>query len=207
MKKLSSFIVNHSKGIICAYLILIVISVLGIKYVNIEYDLSSYLPKDMTSYQGKELLESEFEMGGLASLMVKSTDSEVLNDITSKISSLGGVKEVLYFDSSEKDGYSLIDIVFKEGSSSTGTQDTVSEIKSIVGDTEYYFGGESAIAKDMIDTTEREIIFYSLLAFVVIAIILVLGSSTYLEPIYFFVAIGVAILINMGSNIIFGTIS
>ncbi|MCS6130121.1 antibiotic ABC transporter permease [Clostridium botulinum] len=207
MKKISDFIVNNSKLIIIFYLAFITISVLGIKFINIEYDLSSYLPKYMTSYKGKELLESEFEMGGLGSLMIKSTDVNNIKDISNKISSLDGVKEVLYFDTNIKEGYNLIDIVFKEGSTSISTQDTIDKIKDLVSSEEYYFGGESAIAKDMVDTTNREIIFYSLLAFSVIAIILSLGSSTYFEPIYFFLTIGVAILINMGSNIIFSTIS
>lgn len=207
MKKISDFIVNHSKTIIVFYIIALVLSVIGIKYVSIEYDLSSYLPKDMISYQGKELLESEFNMGGLASLMIKTEDNGKLKDVARNISALEGVKEVLYFENNFKEGFSLIDIVFKEGSSTKGTQNAIDEIKDIVEAEEYYFGGESAIAKDMVDTTEREIILYSIMAFVVIAIILVLGSSTYYEPIYFFVAIGVAILINIGTNLIFGTIS
>lgn len=207
MKKIAEFIVNHPKGLIGIYGILLILSLIGIKYVNIEYDLSSYLPADMPSYQGKQLLEEEFQMGGLASLMVKSESPEEMKALVGEISKLEGIKEVLYFEDKVKEGYSIIDIVFKKGSSSEQTQRTIELVEKLVEDKEFYLGGESAIAKDMVDTTEREIIGYSLLAFVVIAIILVLGSRTYFEPIYFFVAIGVAIIINMGSNIIFGTIS
>lgn len=207
MKKIANFIVNHPKLIALCCTLIIIASLFGISFVKIEYDLSAYLPDSMPSYKGKVLLENEFNMGGLASLMLPANDLDSVKQITNSISEIPGVKQVLWFENKVKDNYTLVDIVFEKSSSNPATIDALEQIESLLEGTEYYLGGESSIAKDMQQTTSKEIILYSLLAFLVITIILLLGSHTYIEPIYFFVAIGVAILINMGSNFIFGKIS
>lgn len=207
MKKIANFIVNHPRSLILTYLILCIISLIGLKFVSIEYDLSAYLPKDIASYQGKYLLEEEFGMGGMASLMIESVDSDKLNALTAQIGTVDGVKEVIYIPENTKDGHSLINIVFSQGGSTQATSQSIDEIKEFLTPYTYYLGGESSISKDMQDTTTRELLVYSLLAFIIIAIVLLLGSKSYIEPIYFFATLGVAILINMGSNLIFGKIS
>lgn len=207
MKKLAELIVKYPKYIVGIYVVIAVLSLFALPKVGIEYDLSVYLPEDMTSYQGKNLLEQEFGMGGMASLMVENMEQGQVNELVGAIQKIEGVKEVLYFPGQEKEGAHLIELVFAKGSSSTQTQDAIDAIEALLVDQRYALGGESAIAKDMQDTTNREIILYSIVAFLVIGVILILGSSTYYEPIYFFLAIGIAILLNMGSNIIFGKIS
>ncbi|MGL6173672.1 MAG: efflux RND transporter permease subunit [Cellulosilyticaceae bacterium] len=207
MKKIANFIVNYPKLIAIFYGVLILASLLGMSFVQIEYDLSAYLPDSMPSYKGKVLLENEFNMGGLASLMLPANDLDFVRETTNSLAEIPGIKEVLWFENKVKDNYTLIDIVFEKSSSSPDTIAALEQIETLLDGTEYYLGGESSIAKDMQQTTSKEILIYSLLAFLVITIILLLGSHTYVEPIYFFVAIGVAILINMGSNFIFGKIS
>ncbi|MGL4797984.1 MAG: efflux RND transporter permease subunit [Cellulosilyticaceae bacterium] len=207
MKKIASFIVNHCKLFVIVYVLLAILSLMSIKNVEIEYDLSAYLPADMASYKGKQLLESEFQMGGMASVIVQSEDEAEMSKVAAEIAKVDGIAELIYIPGTTKEGYTLMDIVFSQGGSTKATSLAIDEIETILEGYTVYIGGESAIAKDMQDTTSREIILYSLVAFLIITIILVLGSSTYLEPVYFFIAIGVAILINMGSNIIFGKIS
>lgn len=224
MKRLSDFIVKNSKVIIGIYIIVTIISIIGLNKVNIEYDLSSYLPYNMSSLKGKEILQDEFQNGGIGQLMIKFDSLEEVKSLKENIKKIDGIKKVIWLDDFwdlEKpidklpeemknkfisDNYTLIEIVFSQGGSSESTYKAIEEMEKLLP-MEHYFGGESAIAKDTKDTTSREIIKYSALAFVVITIILLIASSTYVEPIYFFLAIGVAIVINMGSNFIFKSVS
>lgn len=207
MKKLIDSIVSYPKRMIVVYSILLVASLIGMGNVQVEYDLSAYLPEEMSSYQGKELLEKEFEMGGMASLMVQETNEEQMITLVEQVKTIEGIKEVVYLPGNGKEGYSNIGLVFKKGSSTLETQAAITAIEELMGEYTYYIGGESAIAKDMQEITKQEIVIYGLLAFLVITIILLLASQTYHEPFYFFIVIGVAIALNMGTNSLFAKIS
>lgn len=224
MRKISDFIVNNSKIIIVIYIFITLIAIVGISKVNIEYDLSAYLPSSMNSIKAKEILEKEFQNGGMGTLMIKFDSVDNVKDLKDNISQIKGIKKVVWLDDfwdlkvsidempkeiKKKfisDDYTIMQIIFIEGGSSESTYNAIDKMEKVI-DGEYYFAGESAIAKDTKDITSREIIKYSIVAFIVITIILILSSSTYMEPIYFFIAIGVAIVINMGSNFIFKSIS
>lgn len=224
MRRFSSFIVNHKGSILIAYAILIVLSFVGMRFVSIEYDLSSYLPKDMNSIRGKEILEKDFEISGAAKLVVKSKDLIHVQSIKQEIKNIEGVKNVIWLDDVEDimkqeaffdnelserfraGDYNLLQIEFYEGNDDISTKKAIEVIDSMIPE-EHYIGGPAAISKSMQDTSAREMLYYSLAAFLIIFIILFMSSSSYFEPILFFIALGVAILLNMGTNFIFGRIS
>lgn len=224
MKKFSRFIVKNQKLINVFYSALVLISLIAGRFVSIEYDLSSYLPKSMNSIMGKEKLQSEFTINGSATLMIKSNDINYILEIKKSIVSIPGIKEAIWLDDVEdvkkpleffdkklskrfiSGEYSLLQIQFTESNDALITREALDKVSKLI-DKEHYFGGPAAISKDMQDTTSKEMIYYSVVAFLIITIILLISTNAYYEPILFFVTIGVAIVLNAGTNIIFGKIS
>lgn len=224
MKKFAGFIVKNQKLIISFYAILVLISLIIGRFVDIEYDLSSYLPKTMNSIMGKEKLQSEFTINGSATLMIKSNGINYVQQLKKSIVEIEGVKEVIWLDDVEdvkkpveffdkklskrfiNGEHSLLQIQFTESNDTLTTREAIDKIDKLI-DKEHYFGGPAAISKDMQDTTSKEMIYYSVVAFLIITIILLVSTNAYYEPILFFLTIGVAIILNSGTNVIFGKIS
>ncbi len=224
MRSFAKFIVEHQRLIIAFYVCAILFSIVGMRFVSIEYDLGSYLPKTMNSVKGKEKLEGEFKINGMAALMVRSKELYQVMELKEKIKELPAVKEVVWLDSIEdinkpteffneklserfiRGEYSLFQIQFKDGNESIATRKAMDQIDALV-EAEHYLGGPAAVSKDMRDTTSRELTLYSAVAFIIITIILLISSDAYYEPILFFTAIGVAIVLNIGTNMVLGKIS
>lgn len=224
MKELAHYIVNHKRLIIISYIILVILSLVGTRFTTIEYDLSSYLPTNMNSIRGRDILKDEFGINGNASLLLRDKTFYEVLDIKEKIKALPEVKSVIWLDDVEdirkpqeyfneklssrfiKDGYSLLQVQFNEGNDSLSTRDALVKIDEISGG-EHYISGPAAVSMDMRDTVSREIVYYSIAAFIIITIILLFSSSSYFEPILFFIPIGVAMAINMGTNFIFGRVA
>lgn len=224
MKWLASFIVNHKRFILIVYAVLIILSFIGMRLVTIEYDLSSYLPKSMNSIIGKDILKKDFDINGAAKLVIRSNNLDYVRDIKNNIKAIPGVKNVIAIDDVEDimkqeyffdeklskrfrvEDYNLIQIEFYEGNDEKSTQNALEKIDNMIPE-EHYIGGPAAISKSMQDTVAKEMLSYSIVAFIIIFIILFISSSSYFEPILFFVVLGIAILLNMGTNFIFGRIS
>ncbi|MDF2519465.1 MAG: hypothetical protein K0R84_93 [Clostridia bacterium] len=224
MRSFAGFIVNHKRFILVLYAVLIILSFIGMRMISIEYDLGSYLPEGMKSVVGKDVLQKEFGISGSAKLMVKSSNLAYIEALKADIKNISGVKNVVslgdvedimkqedFFDEKlstrfRQGDYNLLQIEFSQGDHDKATQDALHEINRIIPE-EHYIGGPAAVSKTMQDTVARELVYYSIVAFVIILIILFLSSSSYFEPILFFIVLGVAILLNMGTNFIFGRIS
>ncbi|MDF2671976.1 MAG: hypothetical protein K0R09_241 [Clostridiales bacterium] len=224
MKKVASFIVNHKKFILIFYLLAISMSFIGMRFVRVEYDMSSYLSKDMNSIQGRDILEKQFDIKGTAELMLVDKKPYEVVEIKNKIEDLPGVQKIIWMDDAEdikkpvefmdkatyerfqRGNYSLLQIQFTGSNDSKITQDSLKEIEKMM-DGEYYLGGQAAVSGETQNTATKEMTYYSIVAVAIITIILLMATSSYLEPLLFFAAIGVAIIINMGTNFIFGRIS
>lgn len=224
MRRFSSFIVNHKKLIFGVYLIILVLSFIGTRFVTIEYDLSSYLPKTMNSIIGRDILQGEFSLNGSAKLLIKSNNLMHIQNIKNQIKDINGVENVIWLDDVEdimkdenfmdrsiserfrRGEYNLLQIEFKDGNDDLSTRNALGKIDSMIKE-EHYIGGPAAVSKDMQETVSREMVNYSAAAFIIISIILFLASVSYFEPLLFFIVLGASILINMGTNFIFGRIS
>ncbi len=224
MRKFASFIVTHKKLILISYLIAAILSFIGMRYVSIEYDLASYLPKDMNSIKGSDILQKNFKLSGTAKLLIKSNNLSKISSIKNDIKNIPGVKNVTWLDDvddimksegfiNENIGknfrvsdYNLLQLEFNEGNDALSTKEAIDKIDSLIYE-EHYIGGPAAISSNMQNTVSREMIYYSIAAFIIIFIILFLSSSSYFEPLLFFIVLGTAILINMGTNLIYGKVS
>ena len=221
---LIDLIINKRKIIEKVFIIMLVISLILLPFVKVNYDLTEYLPETAKSKIGINLLEDEFGYPGTARIMIEDVsiyEAKVLKD---KIENVKGVDMVLWADSiidiyqgnnfidyeNIKDYYAdncaAMDITFDEGDSSKVTSKAIDEIKKITKD-KGYFCGPAVENKSLNETLSKEIAIALVMAVIMIAVILCLTTTSWFEPLLFLMVMGIAIIINMGTNIIFGTIS
>jgi len=222
--KVINFIVNKPKLIGKIFAGLVVVSIIQVFFVKTNYDLTKYLPASSQTKQGIEIVEKEFDNKAVAQIMISDTSLVQVKDYVDKIEkvsevdsiiwagSVGQIKvaddflEIQNLDDYYKDENSLLTITFKGDDSSLETYKAVDEIKKIIGDEGHYTGtviDNQALNNATVDEMPRIMIFAVLVIFLILAI----ATSSWFEPILFFITMGVAIVINMGTNIIFGEIS
>lgn len=224
METVANFIVKHKKIIIILYLILCIVAFIGNRFVEVNYDLSLYLPKDLNSIKGKNILEEEFGIGGIAYILIKDEPFNEIENIVKDVEAIEGAREVIWLGTVEdifkpedfmdedvkkefiSGNSNLIQIHFVNSNDSLETVEAIEEIKNVLGE-KGMVGGPAAVSHDLQYTTAKEVKYYSLLAFVIVSIILFLSLESFIEPILFFITIGAAIILNMGTNIIFDNIS
>lgn len=226
MAWLGRFVVKYRKAIIVAYIIALIPSIIGYALTQTNYDLLSYMPDELNSKQGEQVLEAEFALSGMGLIMVRGKPAWQVEKLISAIEKVEGVDRVAwlgdyadiyvpveFIEPVIKDRFSsedsvLLQVQFMENARTEKTNKAVRRIKEITGgEPDILFGGEPAIITEMQETVDSEILLYAAVAVVMILLILNLSISSYLDPILFLVSVGVAVLINMGTNIFLGQIS
>ncbi len=206
------------------FLLLIFFSLLCLPLVEINYDLTEYLPASTETKVGIDLMESEFGYPGTARVLIRDISIYEEKIYKNRIEQIDGVDAVSWADTAGeiyvsndfleaqdlddyyKDGYTVLDIQFVEGDSSLRTDAAINEIRALVGDRGAY-SGPALDSKMLKENLAAEI--GRVLAFSIVMILLILAATTtsWFEPLLFMATMGVAILINMGSNLVFGRIS
>ncbi len=207
MKKIASFIVNQSKLILIAFLLLIVYCVWGMGQVNIEYDIAKYLPQDTDTRQALSIMEEEFTTYGTAKIMIKNITFQDADALHDKIEALDGVKEFKFENTPDyyKDSCALFKITFagndKDASSVTAYNETLNILKD-----QQIFVSEKLV-DNYADELQSQINFVLIVVIaIIIAVLLFTSESAAVVPV-FMLTFGVAALLNMGTNYWFGTIS
>ena len=217
-------IVNHRKIIIIVFLIVAAVSGFLMLGVGQNYDMSKYLPKSSESSQGIEILKEEFSYNGTAVLMLQdSSISDVLRT-KDQLSEIDGIDRVVWIDDiySLKQPLELIDseilnnyivgdnmllqIVFSQDDYSELTRNAIDEIKAQRGD-EALLSGSAIDAYNNVNMINGSIFVSILIALGIILFILFLSTNSYFEVVLFLLTTGVAILLNMGTNVVFDKIS
>ncbi len=222
MKKIREFIVNHSLLIVIVTLIGMVPMLIGYMNTRINYDILVYLPKDIDTMKGQDILSEDFGLGGYAFVMVDNMSNYDTLELEKKYRNIDGVNKVFSMsdvldttisydvlpdevkDKLYRDGTSAILVTFENGSSDEVTLNALSDMREI---TDGNISSMSAMVLDTMNLSNKEIVVYIALAVVFCLIILTICTDSYFIPILLLSNIGVAILYNMGSNIIFGNIS
>lgn len=222
MKKVRDFIVNHSLLIVIITLIGMVPMLIGYMNTKINYDILVYLPKDIDTMKGQDILSEDFGLGGYAFVMVDNMSNYDTIELEKKYRNIDGVNKVFSMsdvldttisydvlpdevkDKLYKDGTSVIMVTFENGSSDEATLNALEDMREI---TDGNISSMSAMVLDTMNLSNKEIVVYIALAVIFCLIILTICTDSYLVPILLLSNIGVAILYNMGSNIIFGDIS
>ena len=222
--KIAHNVVYKGKVIEKIFLTLVILCTLFYPFVGVNYDLSEYLPEFAPTKQALDVMEREFGYPGMARIMVEDVTLYEAKAIRTEIAEVDGVDLVIGVDSLKdvnlsesfidadsiddfyKDGCAVMTIVFEDGDSHKRTHEALDEIYKIVGE-RGCFGGTAVSNKSRQETIGREITIAMALSLVIIFAILTLTTTSWFEPLLFILVMGVAIIINMGSNIMFGTIS
>ena len=224
MDRVLHFILHHRILVCSIFLVLVVASLVMIPLVQVNYDLAEYLPEESTTKQAITVLEEEFSYPGTASVMVEDVSLREAADLKTKIEGVENVSAVLwldsvadiskplefidqsYLDSYYKDGAALYTVQFTEGSYSPKSGAALEEIRTLT-DKPLYITGAAEENRNMNSVMNREITTIVLVVIPLCILILMLASSTWIEPFILLFVIGVSIVINMGTNLFFGEVS
>ncbi|MDU5100485.1 MAG: MMPL family transporter [Peptoniphilus grossensis] len=223
MKKFTKFISHRPKFVLLVMTLLLIPAFLGYKLTGVNYDILSYLPKDLKSTQGQEILDKDFKNAATGMLILEGTDHEAevlrekilkidgVEDVISKTSTVGNmipseflpddIKDIFYAEDS-----TLMIVKFSESSSSLKTMSAIDQIRSIESN-QKYLSGISSLVKDTKDLIDKETPIYVALAVTLGLIILSFTNESTIIPFVFILTIGYAVLYNFGTNIFLGEIS
>lgn len=204
MEKLAGFIVDQRKWVLCIFVALTVVSVILSHYVKMNYDMTTYLPEDSSAKQGVAVMKDEFKETTALSIMLQDLSEEQKQQVLDQLKAIDGVDSVTYEADSEdynKDGYSLFTVNIADKSYSARAAKVLEDVKNNFDGQQVYIAGEVVDSQD--DSMDRIMI----IAVILLVIILFIMSESFLEPVLMMVAIGMAVLIAMGTNVIFPSVS
>lgn len=217
-------IIHKRKHIEKLFAFLFVLSLLCIPLVGVNYDLTKYLPDDVPTSKAIDVMEQAFTYPGTARVMLQNVTLREAKSIKDRIADVDGVDMILWCDSTTniygssefidyddiedyyKDGDAYMDITFLERDSSDRTHAAIREIQQIV-DGKGFVAGSAASDTELGPTINGEVAHVMVLAVIVIFLILTLTTTSWFEPILFLSIMGIAIVIGMGTNLLFGEIS
>lgn len=224
MKRFGRFIAKNRVLIFIIALVLLIPSFYGMAITKVNYDMLSYLPKNMDSVKGQNILNDTFSNAASSMLIVQNMGSKDVVKLKDKISKIGGVNKVIWTDDLidtsipkeilpdevkstfySKDSTMLV-IRFDEDASSDTTQNAITSIRKAAG-RQCFLSGASAIIKDTKDLSDKETPIYVLLAVILSMIVIALTMESTLIPFIFLAGMAFAILYNMGTNVFLGKVS
>ena len=221
---LARFIIEKRALIESIFVAGCIFSIIAMCFVNVNYDLTKYVPSYTQSSQGLDKMKEEFGYPGTARLMIKDVSLYEAKMYKDQLAAVDGVDQILWCDTTVnvyagedfvnlddikdyyKDGCAVMDITFEEESDSPKTERAIDEMKAITGDKGCYVG-MAVQNKSLIETTAREMGRILVVAVLMILAVLCLATTAWTEPILFMMVMGVAVLLNKGTNIFLGTIS
>ena len=223
MKKISNYIVNHSKLILIIGLFLLIPALYGYINTRINYDILVYLPDSVDTIKGENILTDEFGLGSYAFVIIDNNTNKDIIDLENEFKKVDGVNKVIsvydLLDSGipksmlpkdienklYKDNETIIMVTFNGSTSEDETINSVRELRQIVeGDT---ISSMTAMVVDTMDLANQEIVTYVVIAVILCLIVLLIATDSYIVPIFLLLNIGIAIIYNLGSNIFLGQIS
>ena len=224
MVKVGKKIVKFRVPILILSIILLIPAVWGYVNTRINYDVLTYLPEDIETMQGQEIMTNDFGIGAFSMLMVDGMEDKEIVKLKEKVEKVDGVENVLWYDSladisvpqsvlpsklydeyNTEDG-TMMAVFFKDGTSSDETMKAISEIRKITGE-QCFLSGMSAIVEDTKELAEKETPLYVLIAVALSALVLAITMESIFVPVLFLLSIGIAIVYNLGTNVFFGEIS
>ena len=222
--RLARFIIEKRGWLEAVFLVGCIFSAIGMLFVNVNYDLTKYVPSTAQSSIGLDIMEKEFGYPGTARLMLKNVTLYEAKQYKDKLQAVDGVDRITWCDTSVdiyagedfinmddikdyyKDGCAVMDITFDEKSDSSKTEAAIDAMKAITGDKGCYVG-MAVQNKSLIQTTHSEMSKILVVAVIMIFVVLCLATTAWTEPILFLLVMGVAVLLNKGTNVFLGTIS
>ena len=226
MKKFGKVVVKLRIPILVLSFLLLIPSVLGYFNTRVNYDILYYLPSDIDTMQGQDILLDDFGKGAYAMVVVDGMNKSNVSKLVKKVEGVDHVASVIsysgivgddvpseilpdkfrsYFEN-EDSGATLFAIFFDDTTSSDDTMKAIQEVRDVT-DNQCYIAGMSAVVTDTKTMAEKETPFYVLVAVVLVCIVLAIFMDSFLVPVFFMLSIGMAIVYNLGSNYFLGEVS
>ena len=224
MQNFGEFICKHRKAILIIALVLLIPAIIGIKATRINYDILVYLPEDIETIKGENILSDEFNMGSFSIVILEDMKSKDVIALEKKIREIDNVEKVVSAndvigtsipkemlpaeikDKVYKENDTIMLVTFKEAISSDETLKTIENLRELT-DSQCKISGMSATVLDTRDLSDSEIVIYVVIAVALCLIILEVALDSYIAPILLLLNIGIAVFYNMGTNIFLGEIS
>lgn len=224
MQKFGRGVVKLRVPILIVSILLLIPSIFGFLSTRINYDILSYLPSDIETMKGQDIMLDEFGKGGFSLVMLDGMEDKDVEKVKEKIEKVDHVCDVLWYDTLadvslpkevlpddiydffNTDNSTMMAVFFDEATSADGSLEAVKEIRSIAGE-QCFVSGMSSVVEDIKDLTMQEAPMYVVIAVILTSIILALTMDSFLIPLFFMLSVGMAIIYNMGMNFIQGEIS
>lgn len=220
--RLISFIVRRRNGIEKFFILMVVLSAVAALMVRVNYDLTEYLPSWAPTKQGIDLMENEFGYPGTARVMIKDVTIYEAKLYKDQLEAIDGIDSVSWAttdiytsqafleaaDISDyyKDNCAVYDVLFEKGDSNRASYDAIDKMRAMLGD-KCSISGPTVENKTVSENMAREMPRILTIGVLFIICILTLTTNSWFEPVLFMVTMGAAVIINTGTNIMFGTIS
>ena len=226
MEKFGKVIVKLRIPILVLSILLLIPSAIGYVNTRVNYDILYYLPDEIETMQGQDILMKDFNKGAYAMVVVQDMDTKVANKLIKKVENVEHVAQVIsytgivgedvpsemvpskfrkYFENDSTDT-TLFAIFFDNTTSSDDTMNAITQIRKET-EGQAFISGMSAVVTDTKNLSEKETPLYVLIAVVLVCIVLAIFMDSFLVPVFFMLSIGMAIVYNLGSNILLGEVS
>lgn len=226
MEKFGKVIVKLRIPILILSFLLLIPSAIGYFNTRVNYDILYYLPNEIETMQGQDILMDDFNKGAYAMVVVQNMDTKSTDRLIKKVESVDHVAQVIsytgivgedvpseivpskfrkYFENDSTDT-TLFAIFFDNTTSSDDTMNAITQIREKT-EGQAFISGMSAVVTDTKNLSEKETPLYVLIAVVLVCIVLAIFMDSFLVPVFFMISIGMAIVYNLGSNILLGEVS
>lgn len=226
MKKFGKLIVKLRIPILILSVLLLIPAAIGYFNTKVNYDILYYLPGDIDTMKGQDILLDDFGKGAYAMVVVDGMNKKNVSELVKKVEKVDHVASVIsyngivgdgvpaeilpdkfrsYFENDDS-GATLFAIFFDDTTSSTETMDAIEKLRDVT-DKQCYIAGMSAVVTDTKSMSEKETPIYVLVAVLLVCVVLAIFMDSFLVPVLFMVSIGMAIVYNLGTNIFLGEVS
>ena len=224
MNKFGEFIVRNRLLILIIGILLMIPAGLGYINTRVNYDILSYLPKDINTMKGQDILKENFGQGGFSFVMLDGMSAKEVKETAEKIEDIEHVSSVVCYDSItdlnipkevlpeniydffNKGDTTMMAVFFDDTTSADGTLEAIETMRKITNE-QCFISGMSAITEDMKQISKSETVIYAIIAVILTSIVLMLTMDSLLIPVFFMLSIGIAIVWNLGTNFVMGEIS
>lgn len=226
MQRYSETIVKLRFPIIIIAFLLVIPSAFGFFNTRINYDILTYLPSDLETMEGQDILMDEFGKGAYGIFVCNGMEQKDVSALKNKLEAVDHVDSVVWYDSlldvsvptdvlpdsvydifySEDGTGTLMFVFFDSTTSADDTLEAVAELRSIIGK-QCFFSSMSAIVADTKNLIQQEMVMYVVIAAILTTIVLALTMDSFLVPVMIMLNIGLSIVYNLGTNVFKGEIS
>ena len=222
--KVGQWIARHRIFILLVSILLLIPSVIGMNMTKVNYDLLSYLPEDLETVKGQDILVDDFDMGAFSMVIVQGMDMKDVQKLEEKFEDIDHVKDVLWYDDVMdidvpiemlpeevrnaffKEDATMMLVLLDDTSSSDAAVNAVKEMRKAANE-QCFISGMTSMLEDVQELSEEEVNIYVGIAVLLSFIVLLLTTDSFLVPVLFLLSIGMAILYNLGTNVFLGEIS